>query len=113
MEWRPRPINPDKFAGNVLFYGIGPSYELYNSDRLRFGPVVELAGWHVLSGFQTVWVSANRIGDKVEGTDIVNLKVGVRTSIGAHNSIYVGYGRALTDAWWYKEIVRAEYRYSF
>jgi hypothetical protein len=105
--------NPDKFAGNVLFYGIGPSYQLYNGNRVRFGPVVELAGWHVLSGYQTVWVSPERIGDKVAGTDIVNLKMGVRTSVGPRDSFYVGYGRALTDAVWYKDIVRVEYRHFF
>src|SRR5262249_36723176 len=101
--------NPGSFAGNVLFYGIGPSYQLFSSDRVRFAPVVELAGWDVLGGYQTVWIAANRIGDKVAGTNIVNLKMGARTSVG-RNSFYIGYGRALTDAVWYKDLVRAEYR---
>ncbi|MGA7623139.1 MAG: hypothetical protein WCA91_06125, partial [Candidatus Acidiferrales bacterium] len=48
-----------------------------------------------------------------DGTNIVNLKVGARTMIGAHGSFYIGYGHQLTHAWWYQEIVRAEYRYSF
>lgn len=104
--------NPDSFAGNVLFYGVGPSYELYNKGRTRFAPVVELAGWHVLGGFQTVWVAANRIGDEVAGTNIVNLKMGGRLSVG-RSSIYAGYGRGLTNDVWYKDLFRAEYRYSF
>ncbi len=33
--------------------------------------------------------------------------------IGTHGSFYIGYGHQLTHAWWYQEIVRAEYRYSF
>ena len=43
----------EKFAGSVFSYGIGPSVEVYRNDRLRFAPVVELIGWHVLDGFQT------------------------------------------------------------
>ena len=45
--------------------------------------------------------------------NIVNLKAGVRTNIGFHNSVYVGFGQALTHDDWYKHIVRLEYRYSF
>ena len=48
-----------------------------------------------------------------DGTDIVNLKAGARAMVGAHSSFYVGYGHQLTHDFWYKEIVRAEYRYSF
>jgi hypothetical protein len=43
----------------------------------------------------------------------VNAKLGARTAVGAHSSFYIGYGHQLTHAVWYKEIVRAEYRYSF
>lgn len=103
-----------KFSGKVFFYGIGPSYELYNSGRVRFAPVVELVGWHVQDGFQTQ-VGGPLLGAAASagGTNIVNIKFGARTSIDTRSSFYVGYGMALTDAWWYKEIVRVEYRYSF
>lgn len=105
--------NPEGFAGDILFYGAGPSFLLYQNSRVRFGPVVELAGWHVLNGFQTEWIFPLPIGEKVAGTNIVNLKAGIRTSLGFRDSIYVGYGRALTDAVWYEDIVRFEYRHSF
>ena len=72
----------------------------------------ELAGWRVLSGSQTVWIAADHIADPAEGTNIVNLKMGGRLGVG-RSSVYVGYGRGLTDAVWYKNLVRAEYRYSF
>jgi hypothetical protein len=49
----------------------------------------------------------------VDGTNIVNLKVGARTAIGDHNSFYLGYGQALSHELWYKHIVRLEYRYTF
>jgi hypothetical protein len=104
------------FAGDVFFYGVGPSYKLYHRNHVGLAPVVELFGWHVLSGFQTqprpqpIPTSA---ATEVSGLNIVNLKVGVRTSIGFRNSFYVGFGQALTHDDWYKHIVRLEYRYSF
>lgn len=104
------------FAGDVFFYGIGPSYKLYSRNRLQIAPVVELFGWHVLSGFQTEPApqpNPTSAASEVSGMNIVNLKAGVRTSIGFHNSIYVGFGQALTHDDWYKHLVRLEYRYSF
>ena len=47
------------------------------------------------------------------GTNIVNLKIGARTAVSPQSSFYVGYGKALTDAVWYDDIVRVEYRYVF
>jgi uncharacterized membrane protein len=98
------------FAGDVFMYGVGPSYVAYNGERVRFTPVIELFGWTVLSGLQTATAPAPT---KVGGMNIVNIKIGARTSFGTHSSIYVGYGRALTSADWYEDIVRVEYRYSF
>ncbi len=101
------------FAGDVFFYGIGPSYELIRTENFRIAPVVELVGWHVLGGFETNPASAPYAADDVSGLNIVNMKFGARTSVGAHNSVYIGYGHVLTTAHWYHDIVRVEYRYSF
>jgi hypothetical protein len=109
----------DKFSGRILYYGIGPSFDLYSSSRVRFSPVVELVGWRVLSGFQT--------GNPVSGTgsaapfskandvspNIVNIKVGARITMMEMASLYIGYGHHLTDATWYDDIVRVEYRVGF
>ena len=97
------------YAGDVLFYGVGPSFELVNNGRLRFSPVIELVGWHVLGGQQQ---DAGTLG-AAEGTNIVNLKFGARTTFNEVSSFYVGYGHALTDAVWYNNIIRFEYKYSF
>jgi hypothetical protein len=103
----PVPITGEgTFAGDVLFYGIGSSFSVARTDRVRLAPVVELVGWRVLNGFQSA-----AVGD-ASGTNIVNLKLGART-VFAQGSIYVGYGLALTDASWYDDIVRFEYRYEF
>jgi hypothetical protein len=95
------------FAGNLFFYGIGPSYMLINGERFRLAPVIEVVGWNVTGGLQT--------GSPLNasGINIVNLKIGARMGFRAHNSFYVGYGKALTSADWYNQIVRVEYRYSF
>jgi hypothetical protein len=97
------------YSGDVLFYGIGPSYDLVNTGRVRFAPVLELVGWHVLGGQQQ---NAGTLGP-ADGTNIVNLKIGARTTFDNRSSVYVGWGHALTAAMWYRDIVRVEYRYSF
>jgi len=101
------------FQGDVITYGLGPSYELYRGERVRFAPVVELVGWRVLGGLQTNGDFFPSPVVSAEGTDIVNLKIGARTAIGNHNSFYLGYGQALSHELWYKHIVRLEYRYTF
>jgi hypothetical protein len=103
------------FAGDIFFYGIGPSYKLYTGHRVQIAPVVELFGWHVLSGFQTQPQTGTTDGaaSEANGMNIVNLKGGVRTSIGRRDSFYAGFGQALTHDDWYKHIIRFEYRRTF
>jgi hypothetical protein len=112
-DWHPTggstAPNGQSYSGDVLFYGVGPSFELVSTDRVTFAPVVELVGWHVLGGQQQ---NAGTLGP-ADGTNIVNLKVGARTVFDNRSSIYVGWGHALTDAVWYQNIVRVEYRYLF
>jgi hypothetical protein len=97
----------EDFSGQILNFGVGAGFEVYRSNRIMLAPVVELVGWWVMGGFQTAPTPA------AEGTSIVNFKIGGRVSIDDLHSIYVGYGHALTDATWYDDIVRLEYRYSF
>ena len=110
--------NTQGFAGDVFFYGVGPSYVAYQNEHLRIAPVIELVGWRVLGGLETNCVPSlldcsNQVAVSADGTNIVNLKAGARAMVGPHSSFYIGYGHQLTHAFWYKEIVRAEYRYSF
>lgn len=112
------PPKSEGFAGDIFFYGVGPSYVLYRGEHVRIAPVIELVGWRVLGGFETncvpsVLSCSNQEAVSADGTNIVNLKAGVRTLSGKHNSFYVGFGQALTHSVWYEHIVRAEYRYSF
>lgn len=95
------------FSGTVVFYGVGPSFTVYETDRLRFAPVIELVGWRVKDGNQTA-----AEGPNASGTNIVNVKFGARAIFG-QGSVYAGYGHALTDRSWYNDIFRLEYRHSF
>jgi hypothetical protein len=101
--------NTEGFAGDIFTYGIGPSYQVYRGERVRIAPVVEMVGWRVLGGFQSLQPGFKEVG----GMNIVNIKGGVRTSIGNNNSFYIGFGQAVTHDVWYKHIIRFEYRYSF
>jgi hypothetical protein len=106
--------SPEKFSGNVLYYGIGPSFDVYSTSALRVAPVVELVGWSVLGGFRTTcgdeacFLEAND-----PGGNIVNLKFGGRFVMQERSSIYVGFGKALTGEKWYDKIFRLEFRRSF
>jgi len=98
--------SPDKFSGSVIYYGFGPSLDIYSSGGTRLAPVVELVGWHVVDGYSTFENAP------AKGTDIVNLKLGARLAFGS-GSIYAGWGKALTDAAWYDQLLRVEFRYGF
>jgi len=108
------------FAGSVFFYGVGPSYKLYDGEKVQIAPVLEMVGWHILSGYVTDIANPiipggptlSGIADPAAGINIVNLKAGVRISFG-HSSIYAGFGHALTHVTWYQDILRIEYRYAF
>jgi hypothetical protein len=106
----PDPAVDDGYAGNVLVYGIGPSYVVYDANGVRVAPVVELVGWSVLSGFEA---PPGTPSTDAGGTNIVNLKFGARFNFQTRNSLYVGYGHSLTDESWYDDILRVEYRYAF
>jgi hypothetical protein len=94
------------FAGRLFYYGIGPSFTVYETTRTRLAPVVELVGWHIQDGNQTADDS------DAGGTNIFNLKIGARFVVD-RGSFYAGWGHALTDAAWYTDIFRVEYRFSF
>ena len=102
--------SPDKFSGQIIYYGIGPSFDVVSTDRARFSPVVELVGWRVINGFQTGCLED--LSCTYDADDnIVSLKFGARTTVNERHSFYVGYGVPLTSAQWYSKILRLEYRF--
>jgi hypothetical protein len=103
------PVGGTDFAGNVINYGVGASYDVYNKNCLRIAPVAEFVGWTVLGGKELT--QFNTIED-ASGNTIVNGKFGVRFWYG-NSTFYAGYGHALTGTVWYKDIVRVEYAVHF
>jgi len=107
------------FTGNVLRYGVGSAFTVYQGDRLSVTPVAEAVGWTVLSGRESDFLG-NVSGAR--GDTIVNAKFGIRFGFGGGcgcgsaptgSDLYIGYGRALTGEVWYKDLVRIEYRKFF
>jgi len=98
------------FAGDILYYGIGPSFDIVSTRNTHFAPVVELVGWHVLSGFQTSTIATATGSGDASGLNIVDLKVGARLATANGSSVYVVYGWALTGNVWNDHALRLEYR---
>jgi len=101
------------FAGDVLYYGVGPSFDLVNTRTTRFAAVVELLGWHVLGGLETLStpVPASGVGiTDSSGANILQLKVGARIALANGGSLYAGYGFSLTNQVWDDHALRLEYR---
>jgi hypothetical protein len=111
------PVSSDQdWAGDVVRWAFGAGIDLVGRPDLSFAPVVEVFGWHVASGYVSVTPDGTPGKLQVleaDGTDIVNLKLGGRATFGGRHSIYVGYGFPISDAHWYDDIVRVEYRLAF
>jgi hypothetical protein len=108
------PIGGTDFAGNVLRYGAGVSYDLVQTERVGILPVAELVGWTVLGGKESMPVAEQEFRVKqAAGDTIVNLKIGARFQITGWGSLYTGYGRALTGDRWYANTFRVEWRLRF
>jgi hypothetical protein len=103
------PLDGTEFAGNVLTYGAGLGYTVYNSGNFRVMPLVEMIGWSVLDGKE---LDPQQGAVNASGDTIINGKLGVRAG-GPRQDFYFGYGRALTGEQWYQDIWRLEYRFKF
>lgn len=106
-----------EFSGNVLRYGLGLGYLAYEDSQFTVTPVTEVVGWHVFSGLKST-----NTGDRISATNdsIANLKIGLRLGCkqcphhgSPSDSLFIGYGRALTGDIWYSEILRVEFRKFF
>jgi hypothetical protein len=105
------PIEGTDFAGNVLRYGVGLHYDWLRNEEVQVVPVVELVGWTVLGGRESVPASAGSFQVKdAAGDTILNAKVGMRFKLGGWGDMYAGYGRALTGDRWYANTFRLEWR---
>jgi hypothetical protein len=108
------PLGGTGFAGDIVRYGVGAYYRLYENDRLAFTPVAEFVGWTVLNGKES-FVQASGMPAIVQasGDTIVNAKVGLRVSIAGLGDFYAGYGHPITGDRWYENVFRVEFRVRF
>ncbi|OAI46956.1 hypothetical protein AYO44_01905 [Planctomycetaceae bacterium SCGC AG-212-F19] len=134
LDWI--PVEGSDYAGNVLQYGIGISYDVFRNCKYRIAPVVEFVGWTVLAGQDTDFQlgiittttppgingpggtvgSIGAVGtfnNPARGDTIVNVKGGVRFDVGSRLSIYAGYGHAITGDKWYRDLARLEVRWAY
>jgi hypothetical protein len=123
------PVRGGLAAGDIFTYGLGVGYNVFQRGNFWVTPITELLGWTVLSGYESVFngnfsptvplangnltLPTTHGVVPARGDTIVNLKLGGRIYFGSANSVYVGWGHALTGDRWYKDIFRVEYRYAF
>lgn len=101
-------LNED-FAGDVIRYGVGLSYDVDSASAIKVSPIIELVGWRVRNGIMTDDVT----GPQSARAHIANLKIGARFRFSNQDSVYFGVGHALTKQAWYEDIARLEYRHTF
>jgi hypothetical protein len=117
------PVGGTNFAGNILRYGVGLTYNMVLTDHFRIAPVNEVVGWTILNGMEAI--PTQPLPVSVAGQTIVNEKIGIRIGFGDYSnpgggsalndrhSFYVGYGRAVTGDHWYRDMIRVEYNMWF
>ncbi len=105
------PLDGTDFAGSIVRYGLGVSYDAYQTCNLKIVPVTELVGWTVLAGRETVPLDFGGTAEEsASGDTIVNAKVGCHVKVKAWGDVYFGYGRALTGDHFYQNTYRLEFR---
>jgi hypothetical protein len=111
--------NQSDFTGSLIRYGVGTSYVVCTSRLGYLAPVFETVGWTMTSGKEFAFPTGavNAAGDT-----IVNAKMGLRIGLGApvlgqpfptRADLYVGYARAMTGAFWYKDMFQLQFRWFF
>ncbi len=108
------PVGGTDFAGDIIRYGIGLSYDLLRTGSVQVAPVAELVGWTVLGGKES-GVTADPLAavQGAAGDTIVNAKLGLRVKLGCRTDVYAGYGRPLTGERWYESVWRFDLRVAF
>ncbi len=108
------PVGGTDFAGDIIRYGVGISYDLGEMWHVQVVPVVEVVGWTVLDGKTSV-VPPDGVAfvEDAAGQTIVNVKLGLRWKFGDHADLYTGYGQAVTGNRWYQDTLRVEFRLLF
>jgi hypothetical protein len=113
--WFPLGADPDH-SGPVLNYGFGISHVAYDSDEFAILPTLELLGWTVLDGRQSL--PTGGLPQEVDSFGILNLHPGVRFVWDRENDwgridLGIGSGFSLTSDHWYSSVFRIDLRCSY
>ncbi|NNJ26861.1 hypothetical protein [Alienimonas chondri] len=103
-------FNGVDYTSDVLRFGLGAALDLVETRTSNLQLLNEFVGWTFHDGLQSEFNENTRQFNIVsaDGETIVNYKVGLRQTFG-RQSIYAGYGVALTDDVLYDDIIRLEY----
>jgi hypothetical protein len=105
------PIQGTDFTGNVLRYGVGVHYDLFEFRDVKVVPVAEFVGWTELGGkVSALEPDGSETTQSAAGDTIVNVKLGCRFKLRQRGDVYFGYGRPLTGDRWYDSTYRLEFR---
>lgn len=112
--WIPMGGNK-QFTGQVLNYGWGLSYILYETDAYAVLPTLEFDGWSVLSGKQT---QTNGTVTSIKDDNFVNILGGIRYVLGPAGDLGlfefgVTGGLHTGSAGWYRQMLRVELRWTY
>jgi hypothetical protein len=105
------PLGGTDFAGNLVRYGTGLRYNLYQGTTWTLAPVMELVGWTFLDGRKSAFPTG--VVSSASGDTILNAKFGLRLRLEGFGDVYAGYGRCLTGDTFYKDIFRLELRWFY
>lgn len=101
------------YSGDIIRYGVGYSHDIVFNSGLVVTPVVEVVGWSIMGGYSVTSDNGTPRHIDVQdedGTHIANVKLGLRWQLGGGQSLYMGYGRAVTGQKWYDDVFRLEWR---
>jgi hypothetical protein len=108
------PVGGTDFAGEILRYGLGLQYNLFQTESLLLTPVAEFVGWTVLSGKVAAVQPPLPVTVRgAAGDTVVSVKLGVHLQLGDRADVYTGYGQPLTGDRWYDGLYRLELRLFF
>jgi hypothetical protein len=109
------------FAGNILNYGVGLFYNAVLTGRFRVAPTVEVVGWTVLGGLETVTTIQSLPPTRsAAGDTIIAIMEGLRIGLGNYSlagggsplndrvNLFVGYSRSVTGDYWYQDMFRLD-----
>jgi hypothetical protein len=108
------PLGGGDFAGDLIRYGIGVQYHLWEANPCRLTPVLETVGWTFLNGKDSFLLpDGTPVVNAAAGQTIINLKIGLRVGLGEHFDLYGGWSRPLTGDKFYEHSWRLEVRWAF